>query len=48
MYLSANYACFGSFVPGLVSLILPLKQVARIDKVDTAPPGSQVEQVENL
>ncbi len=42
LYLSANYACFGSHINGLVSLILPLNQVARVDKIDRDP---QVEQV---
>ena len=35
LYLSCNFACFSSHVPGLVSLVLPLKDVNCIEKSAT-------------
>lgn len=44
LYLSANYACFTSHVTGLVSLVLPLRQVALCEKIDAQPNGNIVDQ----
>lgn len=44
LYLSQNFACFRSHVPGLVSVIIPFRDVARVDKTDACPNGNTIDQ----
>ena len=44
LYLSQNFACFWSHVANLVSVIIPLKDVARVEKADSVPNGNTIDQ----
>ncbi|XP_052799590.1 TBC1 domain family member 9-like isoform X2 [Mya arenaria] len=40
LYISQNYICFGSRVTGLVTMIIPLRDVNSVEKIDSSPAGS--------
>jgi hypothetical protein len=43
LYISQNFACFQSHVPGLVALVIPLRDVAHVEKTDSHPNGNTVD-----
>ncbi len=45
LYISQNFACFQSHVAGLVSLIIPLRDVAYVEKTEKPPLVNTVEEV---
>ena len=44
LYLSQNFCCFESHVSGLVSLVIPLRSVSRVEKTLSPPGGSSDDQ----
>ena len=46
LYISQNFACFESHVRGLVSLVIPLREVAYVEKTETPPKGNTVNEVQ--
>ena len=38
--MSHNFACFSSHVVGLVNLVIPLRDVAQVEKAESCPNGS--------
>ena len=38
--MSHNFACFSSHVAGLVNLVIPLRDVAHVEKGESCPNGS--------
>lgn len=44
LYLSQNFACFSSHVEGLVNLVIPLRDVKIVEKAESCPNGTMVDQ----
>lgn len=40
LYLSHNFACFSSHVPGLVNLVIPLRDVLEVEKAESSTNGN--------
>jgi len=43
LYISQGFACFASHVTGLVSLVIPLRDVARVEKTEEPPKKNTVD-----
>ena len=44
LYLSQNFACFSSHVPGLVLLVIPLRDVSKVENAESCPNGNTIDQ----
>ena len=43
LYIGNNFVCFRSHVPGLVSVVIPLKEVNSVEKENSPPRGNTVD-----